>query len=110
MFRTRIFWAIVLGVVTSVLIFEARTNLAFGEVGGKVLAGLVAPGARLVFAVNKPGTLLEGSTRFWSGLAIACNFLIYLFFWYACIWIVGYLRERRNPYEREATLVPPSFR
>ncbi len=110
MFRTRIFWAIVLGVVTSVLIFEARTNLPYGEVGGKILSGLVAPGARLVAAVNTPGTLLEGWARFWSGLALACNFLTYLFFWYACIWTVGYLRSRRHPYDREATLVPHSFR
>ena len=39
-------------------------------------------------------------------------FLIALgsFFWFACIWITSYFRERQHPYDRQSTLVPPSLR
>ena|SRR5215471_2016373 len=110
MLRTRIFWAIVLGIVSAALIFEARTRLVLGAVGGKILHALAAPGARLVVLLNQSGFVLSGWGRLMAGLAVACNFLVYLFFWYACIWLVGYFRGRRHPYEHESTLVPPSFR
>jgi hypothetical protein len=110
MFRSKIFWAIVLGVITSVLILEARIHLAQDLVETRILYALAAPGTHFVSMFNTPGALTEGWTGFWRVVAFACNLLIYAFFWYACIWITGYLRERQHPYDRENTLVPPILR
>jgi len=111
MLRTRIFWAIVLGIVSLVLIFEAKTNLAYGAVGTRVFAYLAAPGSHLASALSNSASFAgEGWTRVWAGLAIACNFLTYLFFWYVGTWIIGHVRKRQHPYEDEGTLVPPGLR
>jgi hypothetical protein len=110
MFRSKILWAIVLGVVTSVLILEARINLGYSPVGTRILYALAAPGTHFVGMLNTPGSLTEGWTRFWRVVAFTCNLLLYIFFWYAWIWIASYLRERQHPYDRESTLVPPSLR
>jgi hypothetical protein len=110
MFRSKILWAIVLGLVTSVLILKARMNLGYSPAGTRILYALYAPGTHFVGMLNTPGALAEGWTRFWRVIAFTCNLLIYVFFWYACIWFAGYFRERQNPYDRGSTLVPPSLR
>ena len=110
MLKSKLLWAFVLGVVTSVLVFEAKINLAYSPLWTRVLYALAAPGTHLVGALNTLGALTESWTRFWRVVAFACNFLIYVFFWYACIWITSYARGRRHPYDRENTLVPPISR
>ena len=110
MLKSKIFWAFFLGVVTSVLLLEAKINLGYSPVWTTVVGALSLPGARMVSALNTPGALMAGWTRFWAGLAFTCNLLIYSFFWYACIAIISSALARRHPYERESTLVPPSFR
>ena len=53
----------------------------------------------------------EGSwEKVWSGLAIACNFVVYAVFWYVCLWVAGSFREREHPYDRQISLGPPSLR
>ena len=110
MLRSKLLWAFVLGVVTSVLLFEGKINLGYSPAWTRVLDVLAAPGTHLVGAINTPGALTENWTRFWGVVAFTCNLLIYVFFWYACIWITGYARARRHPYDRENTLVPPITR
>jgi len=107
MFKSKIIWALVLGVVTSVLLREARINLAYSPQWHRIAHALAAPGTHLVAALNTPGTLLGGYTRFWGGVGFGCNLLIYLLFWYALLGTIGYIRGRRSPYDRENTLVPP---
>jgi len=110
MFRSKIIWGFVLGVVTSVLIFEGRINLGYSPLWSKVSEVLTVPGTRFANAVFSSSVLNEIFGKFWSTLAIACNLMVYAFFWYGCIWIAGYLRERRHPYDRQPTLLPPSVR
>ena len=110
MLKSKMLWAFILGVATAVLLLEAKINFGYSPLWTRIAQALSVPGAHLVNALNAPGGLLAGWTRFWAGLALACNFLIYTFFWYAFIWIIGYARARRHPYERESTLVPPIFR
>jgi len=110
MFKSKILWAFILGVVTSVLLLEAKINLAYSPLWTRILEALTAPGTHLVDALNKPGGLMAGWSRFWAVLAFTCNFLIYTIFWYAVIWITGYARSRQHPYDRENTLVPPITR
>ncbi len=110
MLRSKLLWAFVLGVITSVILFEAKINLAYSPVSTRVLDALAAPGTHLVGLLNTPGTLTESWTRFWRVVAFTCNLLIYVFFWYACIWITSYARGRRHPYDHENTLVPPLTR
>jgi hypothetical protein len=110
MFKTRILWALVLGVVTSALLREAKINLAYSPLWSRIPHVLTAPGTRFVAAINMPGTLMEGSTRFWAVVAFTCNLLIYILFWYGLLRMIGYLRGRRNPYDRQDTLVPPITR
>lgn len=110
MFRSKTFWAIVLGVATSVLFFEARINLGYNPVRSRILEALGLPGTYLVGMLSAPGSLIAGYTRFLAALGTACNFLVYFFVWYAIIWVIGYLRARQHPYDRESTLVPPSLR
>ena len=110
MFRSKIFWGCVLGVVTSVLIFEGKINLGYNPVWSRVLEVLAAPGTRFANTIFSSGVPVGIWAKVWSGLAIACNLIAYSFFWYACIWVAGYFRERQHPYDRQHTLVPPSFR
>lgn len=110
MFRSKIFWGSVLGVVTSVLLFEGRINLRYSPVWSRVLEVLAAPGTRFANAIFSSGVPDGSWAKVWSGLAIACNLMVYAFFWFGCIWMASYFRERQHPYERQSTLMPPSFR
>lgn len=110
MFKTKIVWALVLGVATSVLLREARINLAYSPLWRRIPHALTAAGTHLVAALNTPGALLGDWTRFWAAVAFTCNLLIYVLFWYALFGTIGYLRGRQNPYDRQNTLVPPITR
>jgi hypothetical protein len=110
MLKSKILWAFVLGVITSALLLEAKINLGYSPLWSRILEMLSAPGTHLASSLNQPGVLMSGWEKFWAGLAFACNLLIYIVFWYACIWLTTYLRSRKHPYERENTLVPPTFR
>ncbi len=110
MLKSKTLWALVLGVATSVLLFEAKIHLDYNPWETRILGVLAAPGTHLVTALNQPGVLLAGLTRFWVGFAFTCNLLIYAFFWYACIWILVSRRHRQQPYNRDNTLVPPLTR
>ena len=110
MFKSKTLWALVLGVATSVLLFEAKIHLGYNPWETRILGVLAAPGVHLVTALDTPGAILAGWTRFWAALAFTCNLLVYAFFWYACIWIIGYRRHRQEPYDHENTLVPPMIR
>lgn len=110
MLKSKILWALVLGVATSVLLVEARINLAYSRLWSWIRHVLTAPGTRFAAALNMPGALLGGSTRFWAAVAFTCNLLIYVFCWYALFWTIGYVRGRKDPYDRQNTLVPPITR
>jgi hypothetical protein len=110
MFRSKIFWGGVLGVVTSALIFEGRIDLGYSPLWNRVSGVLTVPGTRFANAVFSSGVPDWIWANFWSGLAIACNVVVYAFFWCVCIWITSYFRERQHPYDREGTLLPPSLR
>jgi len=110
MFRSKIFWGSVLGVVTSVLIFESSVNLGYSPLWSRLSEVLTLPGTRFANAIFSSGVPAGIWAKFWSALAIGCNLIVYAFFWFACIWIVSYFRERQHPYDRQTTLVPPSLR
>lgn len=110
MFKSKILWALVLGVATSVLLLEAKIHFGYNPWETRILGVLAAPGTHLVTALDTPTTILAGWTRFWAAIAFTCNLLIYAFFWYICIWVFGYRRSRQEPYDRENTLVPPITR
>ena len=110
MFRSKILWAFVLGVATSVLIFEARINLGYSPVWSRVVEALATAGTHFANAIFPSGIPEGGWGKFYAALAFSCNFLVYTFFWYACLWLTGYLRQRQRPYDRQSTLVPPSLR
>src|SRR5215469_12535444 len=111
MLKSKILWALVLGVATSVLLVKAKINPAYSQLWGRIRHVLTAPGTHFAAALNTPGTLLGGSTRLWAGVAFACNLLIYVFCWYALFWTIGYVLGRKDPYERQNnTLVPPITR
>lgn len=105
MFRSKIFWGSVLGVVTSVLLFEGRIKLGYNPLWRRVTEVLTLPGTRFANAIFPSGVPDGGWGQVWSGLAIACNLLVYAFFWFGCIWIVSYFRERQHPYDRQSTLI-----
>lgn len=109
MFRSRTFWAIVLGVVSTILIFLARMDLGYSPWWIKISYALTTPGSHFVTWLYPAGGDAGNWVRLWRGLAIGCNFVVYAFFWYACIWLTGYFRARRHPYDHENTLVPPSI-
>ena len=110
MFRSKIFWGSVLGVVTSVLLFEGKIRLGDSPLWSKVTAVLAIPGTRFANAVFSSGVPAGNWATFWSALAIACNLMVYAFFWYGCIWMASYFRELQHPYDRQSTLMPPSLR
>lgn len=110
MFKSKILWALVLGVASSVLLLKAKVNLADSPLWSRIPHALTAPGTRFVAALDTPGTLLQGWTRFWAAVAFTCNSLIYVFFWHSIFRTIGYLRGRQNPYNRQNTLVPPISR
>jgi len=110
MLRSKILWAFVLGVVTCVALFEAKINLGYSPLWSRVADVLQAPGTHFANSVFTSGVPTGGWGRFFAALVTSCNFLVYAIFWYACLWIAGYLRARQNPYERQSTLVPPSLR
>jgi hypothetical protein len=110
MLRSKILWAMVLGIVTSVLILEARINLAYSPLWSSVVEVLRAPGEHFANSIFPSGVPSGGWAKLFAALAFTCNFLIYAFFWYAGIWITGYLRARQHPYDRQSTLAPPSLR
>ncbi len=51
MFRSKIFWGSVMGVVTSVLIFEGKINLGYSPVWSRVWEVLSVPGMRFANAI-----------------------------------------------------------
>ena|SRR5215470_10837882 len=104
MLKTRTFWAIVLGVITCVLLFEAKNYASYSPLATRAMEILTAPGTRVVAAVYPPGSSTLLSVQFWEGLSLSCNFLLYAFFWYICIWFISYLRARQHPYDRGNTL------
>jgi hypothetical protein len=108
MFRSKIFWGFVLGVVTSVLMFEGRINLGYNPLWSRVSEVLTVPGTRFANAVFSSSILNGIFGKFWNALAIACNLMVYTFFWSGCIWMASYFRERQHPYDRQTTLLPPS--
>jgi hypothetical protein len=110
MFRSKIFWGSVLGVITSVLIFESRINFGYNPLWSRVSEVLTVPGTRFANTIFSSGIHDGIWAKFGSALAIACNLIIYTFFWYGCLWIASYFRERQRPYDRQTTLVPPSLR
>jgi hypothetical protein len=110
MFRSKLFWGFVLGIITSGLLFEAQANLAYAPVGTRIFHVLASPGTHFVAALSAPGSLIASWTRSLAVLGFACNLLVYVFFWYVCISMISYFRGRRHPYDRESTLVPPSLR
>ena len=110
MFRSKMFWGSVMGVVTSVLIFEGRIKLGYSALWSRVTEVLTVPGTQFANAIFTSGVPDGNWAKVWSGLAIGCNLMVYAFFWFGCIWIVSYFRERQHPYDRQSTLVPPSFR
>jgi hypothetical protein len=110
MFRSKIFWGSVLGVVTSVLVFEGRINLGYSPLWSRALEVLAVPGTRFANAIFSSGIHDGIWAKFWNALAIACNFMVYAFFWFGSIWIASYFRERQHPYDRQSTLMPPSPR
>ena len=110
MLKTRSFWAIVLAVVTCALLFAARNYLGYSPLAERTVAVLTAPGTHVVAAVYPSGTDTLLSGQFWEGLSLSCNFLLYAFFWYFCIWLVGYLRSREHPYDRGNSLAELSRR
>ncbi|HKW62966.1 MAG TPA: hypothetical protein VJN89_10510 [Candidatus Acidoferrum sp.] len=110
MLKSKILWAFVFGVITSALMLEAKINLAYSPIWARILEVLSTPGTHLASSLNQPGVLMGGWQKFWTGLAFACNLLIYILCWYAFIWITTYARSRRRPYDRENTLVPPVSR
>lgn len=109
MFRSKIFWGSVLGVVTSVLIFEGRINLGYSPLWSKVLEVLTVPGTRFANAVFSSWVFDGILAKFRSPLAIACNLVVYAFFWYGCMLIASSVRDRQHPYDRQTTLMPPSL-
>jgi hypothetical protein len=104
MLRSKLLWAIVLAVVSTVLIVEARSNLQFGPLGSRIVHAVATPGAYFVGRLHPPDLLAGRWTRWSVALALTCNFLVYAFFWYACIWMTSYFRTRRHPYDRGNTL------
>jgi len=110
MFKSKMLWALVLGVLTSVLLFEAKIHFGYNPWETRIHGVLAAPGTHLVTALDTPGTFFAGRTRFWAGLAFGCNLVTYAFFWYICLWILGSLRHRQEPYDHEDTLMPPISR
>jgi hypothetical protein len=110
MLKSKILWAFVLGVITSALLLEAKINLGYSPLWSRILEVLSAPGTHLATSLDQPGVLMSGWQKFWSALAFTCNLLVYILFWYACIWITWYARFRRHPYDHENTLVPPITR
>lgn len=104
MFRSKLFWGSVLGVITSVLLFEGKIKLGYSPAWNRVLEVLAVPGTRFANAVFSSGVPDGAWAKFWMGLAIGCNFMIYAFFWFGCIWMVSYFRGRQHPYERQSTL------
>jgi len=110
MLKSKLLWAFILGVATSVILFEAKIRLGYSPWETRILGALAAPGAHLVTALNTPGTLFEGWPKFWAGVSFTCNLLIYAFFWYAFIWVFGYRRSRQQPYDHGNTFVPPITR
>lgn len=108
MLKSKLLWAIILGVATSVLLIEAKIHLGYNPWETRIHGALAWPGTHLASALNTPGTLFQGWPKFWVGLSFACNLLVYVFFWYAFIWIFSYRRSRKQPYDHdENTLVPP---
>ncbi|HJZ65290.1 MAG TPA: hypothetical protein VKD70_13290 [Candidatus Acidoferrum sp.] len=104
MLKTRAFWAIVLGVITCLLLFEAKNYASYSPLARRTVDVLTAPGSHVVAAVYPPGSSSLLSAQVWEGLSLSCNFLFYVFFWYFCIWLIGYLRARQHPYDRGNTL------
>ena len=106
MLKSKLLWAIILGIATSVLLIEAKIHLGYNPWETRIQGTLAWPGTHLVTALNQPGVLFQGWSKFWVGLSFACNLLVYVFFWYAFIWIVWYAGFRRHPYDHENNMVP----
>lgn len=110
MLKSKLLWAFILGVATSVLLLEAKIHLGYNPWETRILGALAAPGTHLTTALNQPGVLFQGWHKFWFALSFSCNLLVYIFFWYAFIWVFGYRRSRKQPYDHENTLMPPLTR
>src|SRR5258708_36777117 len=98
-----------MGVVTSVLIFEGRINLGYSPLWSRVSEVLTVPGTRFANAIFSSGVHDGIGAKFWSALAIACNLMVYAFFWNGCIWVASYFVSRQLPYDRQIPLLPAAL-
>lgn len=110
MLKSKLLWAIILAIATSALLVEAKIHFGYSPLETRIFGVLTAPGTHLASSLNQPGVLMSGGQRFWAGLALACNWVIYVFFWYIFLSIVTYRRSRQAPYDHDNTLVPPLTR
>lgn len=110
MLRSKLLWAIILGIATSVLLVEARIHYGYSPLETRIAGVLTAPGTHLATSLNQPGVLMSGWQRFWTGVALVCNWVIYVFVWYIFLTIVTWGSSRRHPYDHEDTMVPPLTR
>ena len=110
MFRSKLLWGLVLGVATSVLLFESRIHLGDSPLFGRLSEVLTVPGTHFANTIFPSGVPEGNWAKFWNGLAITCNFLVYAVFWYVCLWVASSFREREHPYDKQITLGPPSLR
>ena len=99
MLRTRILWSIALGVLTSVVVAVAASTLPYSQARDRVIDAFAIPGAFIVGLVYPQGVHTGGGIRYWGALVLACNFLIYVLFWYACLCARALFRKGKHSYD-----------
>ena len=61
MLKSKLLWAFILGVATSVLLLEAKIHLGYNPWETRILGALSAPGTHLATALNQPGAVVHAS-------------------------------------------------
>jgi hypothetical protein len=96
--KRRLLLSLALGIATSFLIGLTK-HFPYSETRDAITDALTLPGAFIASLVYPEGIHTGHGAPNWALLAGASNVIVYVLSWYACLTIIGYIRESRHRYD-----------
>jgi hypothetical protein len=85
--RKTLLTSALLAATTFVMLGVAKAYLPYSTIKDAVIDALTVPGALILGIVYPQGLHTGSGAPSWPLWVIAANFLIYVAFWYVCIWL-----------------------
>ena len=95
-----LFLSVILAAVSLFVIGRADQWVPYSELRDTITDALRSPGGFIAGLIYPYGVHTGGGAGSqWAHLALVSNSVVYVLFWYACLRLAGYLRQRRHQYD-----------